>query len=188
MLWKGKTAMLDAEEKTQLLHVARETLQEYLTNGTIPQYSIDEPALRQANGAFVTLKKGGQLRGCIGHMRSNQELYRTVQEMAIAAATEDPRFPPVAEKEFGDVRIEISVLFPMQYVDDVDEIEVGRDGLYITSGPYSGVLLPQVATEQGWDREEFLRGVCFKAGLPDDAWQEGAMLYRFGAQVFGEEG
>jgi AmmeMemoRadiSam system protein B/AmmeMemoRadiSam system protein A len=188
MLWRGETAMLGAEEKAWLLDMARETLQQYLTNGTIPQYSIHEPALRQANGAFVTLKKEGQLRGCIGHMSSSQELYRTVQEMAIAAATEDPRFPPLAEAELGDIQIEISVLFPMQYVDDVDEIEVGTDGLYIILGPYSGVLLPQVAAEQGWNREEFLGGVCSKAGLPDDAWQKGAMLYRFGAQVFGEEG
>jgi AmmeMemoRadiSam system protein A len=188
MFWKGETAMLNAEEKATLLRMARETLEQYLTNGTIPHYSIDKPALQQANGAFVTLKNKGQLRGCIGHMRGSQEIYRTVQEMAIAAATEDPRFQPVSEEEMEEIEIEISVLFPMEYVHSVDEIEVGRDGLYITLGPYSGVLLPQVAAEQGWDREEFLCHVCRKAGLPDDAWQKGAMLYRFSAQVFGEEG
>ena len=187
MFWKGETAMLNAEEKATLLRMARETLEQYLTNGTIPHYSIDKPALQQANGAFVTLKNKGQLRGCIGHMRGSQEIYRTVQEMAIAAATEDPRFHPVSEEDLEEIEIEISVLFPMEYVHSVDEIEVGRDGLYITLGPFSGVLLPQVATEQGWGSEEFLCHVCRKAGLPDDAWQKGAMLYRFGAQVFGEE-
>jgi AmmeMemoRadiSam system protein B/AmmeMemoRadiSam system protein A len=187
MFWKGETGMLNAEEKATLLRVARETLEQYLTNGTMPRYTVDEPALLQANGAFVTLKNRGQLRGCIGQMRASQELFRTVQEMAIAAATEDPRFPPVREEDLKDIHIEISVLFPMQYVNAVDEIEVGRDGLYITLGPYSGVLLPQVATEQGWDRDEFLRNVCLKAGLPTDAWQKDAILYRFAAQVFGED-
>ena len=186
MFWKGETALLNAEEQAMLLQITRETLEQVLTDGTRPQYTVDQPALLQPNGAFVTLKKAGQLRGCIGRMSSSQELYVTVQDVAIAAATEDARFPAVAKQELAEVDIEISVLFPMQYVEKLEEIQVGRDGLCISMGPFSGVLLPQVAIEQGWDREEFLRQVCAKAGLPEDAWQKGAILYRFGAQVFGE--
>ncbi len=187
MFWKGETTMLTQEEQATLLSIARETLQQYLIDKTVPQYQPSEPALKQSGGAFVTLKKKGELRGCIGHMWSNEELYRTVQEVAVAAATEDPRFPAVGKDELGETEIEISVLYPLQYVHAIEEIEVGRDGLYIVLGPYSGVLLPQVATEWGWDRDEFLRQVCFKAGLPADAWKKGAMLYRFAAQVFEED-
>ncbi|MEM4725233.1 MAG: AmmeMemoRadiSam system protein B [Candidatus Hadarchaeum sp.] len=188
MFWKEEATMLllTEEEKATLLRIARETLQQYLSHGNIPKYEVSTPGLLQQSGAFVTLKKKGQLRGCIGHMTSNQALYRTVQEMAIAAAVEDPRFPPVKASELADIEIEISVLSPLYLVQDVNEIQIGRDGLYIIRGPYAGVLLPQVATEWGWDREEFLREVCLKAGLPPDAWQKGAILYRFEAQVFGE--
>jgi AmmeMemoRadiSam system protein B/AmmeMemoRadiSam system protein A len=187
MFWREESTMLNAEDKATLLRMARETLQQYLTSQTIPQYEVTQSGLKGAWGAFVTLQEKGDLRGCIGHMSSNEELYRLVQEMAIAAATEDPRFEPVQAKELPDIDIEISVLSPMQLVKDVSEIEVGRDGLYIVSGPYAGVLLPQVATEWGWDRDEFLREVCLKAGLPTDAWKKGATLYRFSAQVFGEK-
>ena len=179
--------MLNEEEKASLLRMARETLEQYLTHETIPQYDVTQPGLKGAWGAFVTLQEEGDLRGCIGHMWSNQELYLLVQQMAVAAATEDPRFEPVQARELPDLDIEISVLSPMELVKDVSEIEVGRDGLYIVSGPYAGVLLPQVATEWGWDRDEFLREVCLKDGLPTDAWEKGATLYRFGAQVFGEK-
>lgn len=187
MFWREETTMLNEEEKAILLRMARETLQQYLTGETIPQYDVTQPGLKGAWGAFVTLEENGALRGCIGHMWSNEELYRLVQQMAIAAATADPRFEPVQADELPDIDIEISVLSPMQMVKDVSEIEVGRDGLYIIAGPYAGVLLPQVATEWGWDRDEFLRQVCLKAGLPADAWKKGATLYRFSAQVFGEE-
>jgi len=178
--------MLNEEEKATLLRMARETLQQYLTHGTIPQYEVTQAELLASRGAFVTLQETGELRGCIGHMWSNEQLYRLVQQMAIAAATEDPRFEPVQAEELPNIDIELSVLSPMQLVGDVSEIEVGRDGLYIVSGRYAGVLLPQVATEWGWDRDEFLREVCLKAGLPADAWKKGATLYRFSAQVFGE--
>lgn len=179
--------MLNKEEKETLLRMARETLQQYMTRGTIPEYEVTSPALQEAWGAFVTLQEHGQLRGCIGHMWSSEQLYRLVQQMAIAAATEDPRFEPVQQEELADIDIEISVLTPMQVVKDISEVEIGRDGLYIVAGPYAGVLLPQVATEWGWDRDEFLREVCFKAGLPANAWNKGATLYRFSAQVFGEK-
>jgi AmmeMemoRadiSam system protein B/AmmeMemoRadiSam system protein A len=187
MFWKGETAMLNPEEQATLLRIARETLQQYLTDQTAPQYQVSEPALKQMNGAFVTLKENGELRGCIGQMRGRQELYRTVQQMAVAAATEDPRFEAVSKEDLAKLEIEISVLSPMERIQSADEIQVGRDGLYIIVGQYSGVLLPQVATEWGWDRDEFLRQVCMKAGLPPDAWQRpDATLYRFSAQVFRE--
>lgn len=187
MFWKEDSTILNEEEKATLLRMARETLQQYLTNETVPEYDVTQPGLKGAWGAFVTLQENGELRGCIGHMWSNDELYRLVQQMAIAAATGDPRFEPVQAEELSGIDIEISVLSPMQLVKDVSKIEVGHDGLYIIAGPYAGVLLPQVATEWGWDRDEFLSEVCLKAGLPTDAWKKGAMLYRFGAQVFGEK-
>jgi hypothetical protein len=187
MFWKGETPMLGEEDRTNLLRIARQTLGQYLQTGTTPEFAVSSPALLETNGAFVTLKSQGQLRGCIGRMTASQELYRTVQEMAIAAAAEDPRFPAVRLEELEELTIEISVLFPLEYVSNVGQIEIGSDGLYVSYGPFSGVLLPQVATEQGWDREEFLRQVCLKAGLPADAWQKGAILYRFKAQVFAEK-
>ena len=113
-------------------------------------------------------------------------LYQVVSQMAIVAATEDPRFPPVTADELPEIKIEISVLSPPKPVKDVEEIKVGRDGLIIRKGWASGLLLPQVPVEWGWSREEFLRQVSLKAGLPPDAWRE-AELYRFTAQVFGEE-
>jgi hypothetical protein len=178
--------MLDPEEQKTLLHMARETLRQYLQAGTTPHYEVKSPGLQAPCGAFVTLKQGGNLRGCIGHLRSEKELFRTIQEMAKAAGTEDPRFRPVKLAELAQVDIEISVLSPMIQVTDVSEIEVGRDGLYIVSDYRSGVLLPQVATEWGWDRDQFLQQVCRKAGLAPDAWKKGATLYRFSAEVFGE--
>jgi len=179
--------MLKVEEQATLLRMARETLQQYLQDGSMPDYPDASEGLRQPGGAFVTLKQGGELRGCIGQLRSEAELYRTVQEMAIAAATEDPRFYAVSLADLASLQIEISVLSPLQAVRSPDEIEVGRDGLLIEREACSGVLLPQVATEWGWERDEFPRQVCLKAGLPPDAWRRpDATLYRFGAQVFGE--
>jgi AmmeMemoRadiSam system protein B/AmmeMemoRadiSam system protein A len=187
MFWRGETAILDQGQQQWLLQLARETLEQYLDTGTVPMYTREEPALLQPSGAFVTLKKRGQLRGCIGNMHANLELCNTVREMAVAAATKDRRFEPVSAEELSELTIEISVLSPFEYLGDPTEVQVGRDGLYASWGPYSGVLLPQVATEQGWGRKEFLNQVCLKASLPQDAWQQGAILYRFQAQVFSEE-
>ena len=144
------------------------------------------PALQTPQGAFVTITIGGELRGCIGTFREDTPLYRTVAQMAVAAAREDPRFPPLTAAELPKIHVEISALTPMKPVADVREIEVGRHGLYITKGFSSGVLLPQVATEYGWDRTTFLEQTCRKAGLPKNAWQEGAKILSFEAEVFGE--
>ncbi|HNR95543.1 MAG: hypothetical protein BWY10_01016 [Chloroflexi bacterium ADurb.Bin180] len=179
--------MLTDSEKMTLLKLARSTLEAFFADREQPQMDNPSAGLREHCGAFVTLTEQGELRGCIGHLRSEQELYLTIQQMAIAAATEDPRFRPVSAAELALVHIEISVLSPMVRVADVKEIEIGRDGLYIVSGFQSGVLLPQVATEWGWDRDEFLEQVCRKAGLPRNAWRAGSTLYRFSAQVFEEQ-
>jgi AmmeMemoRadiSam system protein A len=133
----------------------------------------------------VTLHKQGRLRGCIGQIHARQPLVRTVAEMAVAAAFEDPRFPPLRREELRDIDIEISVLTPLRRITDVGEIQVGTHGIYLRRGAYSGLLLPQVATEWGWDRNTFLEHTCEKAHLPKDAWKDKkAEIYIFSADVF----
>ncbi len=177
---------LNEEEKKTLLNIARKTIEEYITNGKIPEFKITDENLKVQTGVFVTLKKKGELRGCIGLIKGIKPLYLGVVDMAIAAATQDPRFLPVKKDELKDIEIEISVLTPFEKVKDPEkEIVVGRDGLYIIKGYYSGLLLPQVPVEWGWDRKTFLEQVCYKAGLPKDAWKT-AELYRFQALVFSE--
>jgi AmmeMemoRadiSam system protein A len=125
------------------------------------------------------------LRGCIGHIRADHPLHATIKDMAIAAAFEDPRFSPLSRKEFDKIDIEISVLTPFKRITDINAIEVGKHGIYIVKGFYSGLLLPQVATEYGWDRVAFLEHTCNKAGLPKDAWKEkDTEIYLFSADVF----
>lgn len=144
------------------------------------------PALR-GHGAFVTLHEHGQLRGCIGRMKSDERLPDLVAEMARAAAFEDPRFPPLEAEELDSVEFEITVLGPMENMKDPSELLIGKHGLYIVHRGRAGVLLPQVATEQGWDRWEFLDRVCWKAGLPEGSWKEpGARVYLFEGLAFGE--
>ncbi len=178
---------LTVEDRATLLRLARETLTQYLADGRIPRYDppTDSP-LRTPSAVFVTLKRNGELRGCIGDVVAQMPLYLAVQRRALSAALEDPRFPPVQADELPQLTIEISVLSPLTPVRDVSEITVGTHGLLIVRGDQRGLLLPQVPVEQGWDRDEFLRQVCRKAGLPDDAWRQGAQLYRFTADVFGE--
>jgi AmmeMemoRadiSam system protein B/AmmeMemoRadiSam system protein A len=177
---------LKHEEKKKLLHIARRSFEAKVLGKPIPDFKTDSALLKQKMGAFVTLTKHGQLRGCIGHIRGIEPLYTTVSKMAIAAATEDPRFPQVGPNEIGEIAVEISVLTPFKKIASPDEIQVGRDGLYIEKGYNHGLLLPQVATEYGWDRDEFLQNTCRKAGLPMDAWREGADIFIFSAQVFNE--
>jgi AmmeMemoRadiSam system protein A len=135
----------------------------------------------------VTLKIDGKLRGCIGHITASQPLLETVRKVAWESAFEDPRFPPLTPQELPRVRIEISVLSPFQRIMDVDCIEVGVHGILVRRGGRSGLLLPQVATEEGWNREEFLDRTCRKAGLPLDAWRSPETIIEiFSATVFGE--
>jgi len=177
---------LDGAARTELLGIARRAIAETVRGSQRTEPKSANPALQTPQGAFVTITIGGELRGCIGTFREDTPLYRTVAQMAVAAAREDPRFPPLTAAELPKTRVEISALTPMKPVADVREIEVGRHGLYITKGFNSGVLLPQVATEYGWDRTTFLEQTCRKAGLPKNAWQEGAKILSFEAEVFGE--
>jgi hypothetical protein len=182
---------LTKEQKKALLDLARRTVdavvKEKKDASDVPLDSIKDEALKKQGAAFVTIKKKGELRGCIGQIMARGALDACVRDMAAAAAVQDPRFAPVSTAELKDLEFEISVLTPMEKVTDISTIEVGTDGLYIKKGWYSGLLLPQVATEYGWTREEFLAHTCRKAGLPPDEWKKNVDLFKFSATVFSEK-
>ena len=150
--------------------------------------SEDLQELPEASGAFVTLKRNGQLRGCIGTLECRGPLAEEIARVAVSAAREDPRFDAVRPEELDDLDVEVSVLGPLEEIDprDPSAIEIGRHGLVVEQGHRRGLLLPQVATEWGWHREQFLSHTCTKAGLAPDCWQRGAKVYRFAADVFGD--
>ncbi len=176
---------LSAAERASLLRLARTQIERTL-QGSEPA-ALDAGGSTLGAGAFVSLHVAGRLRGCIGTFETSRPVQEQVREMATAAATRDPRFPPVTTAELPEVDIEISVLTPPRVVDDVSEIVVGRHGLVVTRGYRRGVLLPQVATEHGWDRQTFLEHTCVKAGLPPDSWQAPETVVEvFTAEVFGE--
>ncbi len=175
---------LSPDEKTELLRLAREAVETAVADNRLVHYETQDPAFLGARGAFVTLKKRGELRGCIGYIEPIFPLYDTVIRTAIFAATQDQRFPPVTRRELPELEYEISVLTTPQKIDNPRLIEVGRHGLIISRGENRGLLLPQVATENGWDRETFLNEACLKAGLPPDAWKKGAEISTFEAIVF----
>lgn len=177
---------LTGEEREELLRIARRAATGWLSEGRVPEESPASEKLKAPGAAFVTLTDGGRLRGCIGYTEAIAPLYRTVQECAVASATEDPRFVPLTPGEIGAVRIEISVLTPLLPIRPED-VDVGVHGLMVKRGLRRGLLLPQVPAEHGWDRETFLAQVCRKAGLPGDAWRTGAELFSFMAEVFAEE-
>jgi AmmeMemoRadiSam system protein B/AmmeMemoRadiSam system protein A len=187
MFWRYEPPELTEAQREELLSLVRTTLEGYLENGSIPPYETNDLALVRRSAVFVTLKQGSELRGCIGHTRADLPLYQVVQQMAVAAATEDPRFPPLTPDELAEVTVEISILSPFRRVTDVEQIGVGVHGLMIFKDGHQGLLLPQVPVEQGWDRDEFLANLCLKAGLLEGCWREGATLYAFTAVVFGEE-
>ena len=179
--------MLNEEQRKTLLRIAREAV-EAAARGDTYTPEADDPELQQLGAAFVTLKKRGDLRGCIGAVEAHEPTIASVAHMAHAAALEDPRFPAVRPAEVPDLTIDISLLSPAEEVTDVNEIEVGTHGLIIEQSPNRGLLLPQVPGEWGWDREEFLDHTCRKAGLPKGCWRSGnCRLYAFTAEVFGEE-
>ena len=180
--------MLNTAEKKTLLKIAREAI-EAKAGGKLRLLNpaIESEALKKGSGAFVSLHSNGRLRGCIGVFASKAPLWKTVQENAVAAAFRDPRFSPVEKQELPGIEIEISVLTPLKQITDVNEIEIGRHGIFIKQGPRAGVLLPQVAVEHDFDRETFLAETCLKADLPEDAWQNGADIYIFEAEIFGEK-
>ncbi len=177
---------LTTEEKKELMAIARKSVAKKL-EGRDFNPSSDLEGLQQKAGAFVTIHKEGALRGCIGNFISNAPLYQTVSEMALSAAFKDPRFTPLKIKELNKIDFEISVLSPLREITDISEIEVGKHGIYITKDYDRGVLLPQVATEYGWDRETFLSHTCTKAGLAENEWKKDVKIEIFSAQIFGEK-
>lgn len=178
-------AEYSAEERRMLLRVAHEVI-EAAVNDREVDTTPPTDHLAQPRGAFTTLHARGQLRGCVGYVMPVHSLYRTVAETALAAAFHDTRFFPVTREEAPRLEIEISVLSPLQAI-EADDIEIGRHGLVVTFGSRRGLLLPQVPTEYGWDLKTFLEQTCQKAGLPCDAWERGATLEGFTAEVFGDK-
>ncbi len=174
------------EEKEILRDVVKKTLESVVNGGPVPKFDNFSGKLGEKWGAFVTLTKKGQLRGCIGHIIGDKPLILTVANVTKSAALEDPRFPKVKPSELPDIEFEISVLTPIRKIDNIEEIVVGRDGIIITKGRNNrGLLLPQVATEYGWDRITFLEHTCQKAGLPRDAWKDNdTIIEMFSAEVF----
>ena len=176
---------LNDREKEALRHIAETVIESKARGKPVPEFAIDSPVLKEKRGAFVTINKGGQLRGCIGYIQPYKPLSQTVEEMASQAAFNDPRFDPVTESELPDLEIEISVLTPLKRIKDIEEIEVGKHGILIEKGSYSGLLLPQVATEYGWNRKTFLEHTCLKAGLPTNSWKdEDTVISIFSADIF----
>jgi len=184
----GKAAPpIAAAEKKRLLVIARKTLEESVSSKTVPEIEVREPRLLEKSGVFVTLTIHGQLRGCIGYIKPVAPLYRSVIDMTVAASSKDMRFRPVTKGELKDITIEISVMSPLKLIASEDEIKVGTHGLYIVKGGNAGLLLPQVATQYKWSREEFLQNTCTKAGLPENAWKDReTKVYVFSAQIFSE--
>ncbi len=181
--------MLTQAQRRTLLSIARRSIEDVL-EGRRPELDrsqLDDD-LKRPSGAFVTLHTSrGDLRGCIGSIQAVAPLCEAVVSNAINAAFRDPRFYPVQREELADLQIEISVMSPIEPVANIEEIEVGRDGLIVSRGSRAGLLLPQVATEYAWDRETFLQQTCVKAGLPPDAWHSpDTRIERFSAEVFGE--
>jgi AmmeMemoRadiSam system protein A len=179
--------MLPDSDRTAMIALARDAVTCAVLGGPAP----DPPAIdvfKRVAGAFVTLTAHGELRGCIGQVEPRDPIGAVIVHCAAAAALEDPRFPPVSPIELPSLCIEVSVLTPAEEVVDVERIVVGRHGLIVTHNGCRGLLLPQVATEHGWTRDQFLMHTCRKAGLAKDAWQRGARIYCFEAEVFGDRG
>jgi AmmeMemoRadiSam system protein B/AmmeMemoRadiSam system protein A len=177
---------LEPADKKALLGLARKTINRYLTTETVPLARGLSPDTQEFRGVFVTLKKHGSLRGCIGRLTPEAPLAQLVGAMAIQSALNDHRFRPVTINEMRDIEIELSVLTPMKAVPRAEDIVVGRDGVLLQKGRAGAVFLPQVATEQGWSREEMLDQLCLKAGLPAGSWRSGADFQTFQAIVFHE--
>ena len=174
-------------DKQFLIRIARTVIEAAVSQSPMPAFSRCSPSLMKLSGAFVTLRIGNDLRGCIGYIDAVRPLIDTVKEVAVKSALEDPRFNPLAVEELPSIEIEISVISPMQSIGSIDEIEIGKHGLLIELGNYRGLLLPQVAVEYGWDRETFLSQTARKAGLPSGGWKNpAAKIWTFTAEIFSE--
>ena len=172
-------------ERRLLLNLAREAICASLEQRQLDLIPPSEH-LAEHRGAFTTLHIDGELRGCVGYVFPQYSLYRTIAETAVAAAFDDPRFAALRKDEYPKLEYEISVLSPVTTI-DAEDVEVGKHGLVITYGSRRGLLLPQVPVEHGWDREKFLEQTCIKAGLPSDAWEHGAKIEAFTAEIFGDK-
>jgi AmmeMemoRadiSam system protein A len=178
--------MTNEMDRAALLRLARTAIAAHVAGLPAPEPQLDG-ILARCGGAFVTLMGGdGSLRGCIGHLAATEPLGRVIPRCAVSAASQDPRFAAVEAAEVDRLQIEVSLLGPLERIASDAEIEIGRHGLVVERGRHRGLLLPQVATEWSWDVPTFLAHTCRKAGLPDDAWKDGATLWRFEAEVFGE--
>jgi AmmeMemoRadiSam system protein A len=177
---------LTPEEERAALQLARRALEFYFETGENLRSPIVSGPLKEKRGAFVTLHVDGELRGCIGYPLPVKPLDETIIEMAVAAASQDTRFEPLADKELKKLKIEISVLSLPEPVSDPGQVRVGCHGIIVSKGFHRGLLLPQVPVEHAWDREDYLCHGCLKAGLPPDAWKKGAKIELFSAQVFSE--
>ncbi len=187
---EGGVQPLNAQQKAILADLARRTVDMYVGEKKVPQIKPADPRLSEQEGVFVTLTKHGELRGCIGHIIGDQPLWKTVVEMAVAAASQDPRFPAVTPEELKDITVEVSVLSKPRKISDPGEIKLGTHGVIVSRGPFNkGVFLPQVATETGWDMDQFMGELCSqKAGLPRDCWKDkNTTVEIFTADVFGEK-
>lgn len=175
-------SVLTKEEKEQLLSLAKDTIVTYVSTGKTPDVGIKDPRLAANGATFVTIKRNHNLRGCIGNLQSVMPLYRSVIMNAVSASSRDPRFSPMTREELKDMEVEISILSPFAPLRDIKQIEIGKHGLFLVKGPNSGLLLPQVPTEFGWDTKTFLEQLSLKAGLSKDAWKD-AELFSFTAEI-----
>ncbi|HID96792.1 MAG TPA: AmmeMemoRadiSam system protein A [Thermodesulfobacteriaceae bacterium] len=176
---------LTEQERRFLLNLAGSAIESELEGRPFTLPMVTNSRLLEHQGAFVTIHIRGRLRGCIGTFTADKPLYETIADMALSAAFRDPRFPPLTPSEFKDIDIEISVLSPMKLISEINEIEIGTHGIYIVNGPWRGVLLPQVATEHGWDQTTFLDQTCIKAGLAPGCWKDPeTRIYIFSAEIF----
>ena len=178
-------SMTTEDDRRLLLRIARDAVEAHVTGR--PQPAVEGTGvLARLGGVFVTIHNRGALRGCIGHIDANEPLGVIVPRCAIASCSSDPRFPAISAAELTDIELELSLLGPLEPIGGPADIEIGRHGLVVEHGWKRGLLLPQVATEWGWDAVTFLAQTCHKAGLPRGAWESGAKLWRFSAEVFGE--
>lgn len=187
---QSTTFDVDPEQGAWAVRHARDVVEEAVAAGSRPpEPKNPDPVFEVESGAFVTLHKAEDLRGCIGRPRPTQPLLEALRSAAVGAATDDPRFPPVGTGELPEITVEVSLLSPPRALEAVEPgvVTVGQDGLIVSQGGQSGLLLPQVPVDQGWDAEAFLRATCRKAGLPEDCWDHPeTRVDRFQAQVFAE--
>ncbi|NQT97477.1 MAG: AmmeMemoRadiSam system protein A [Candidatus Marinimicrobia bacterium] len=187
MLKKRKQSQFSGftkDQKKYLLEIARKAILQYLDGNFIPHKQAIESILKQQRGAFVTLRRNGKLRGCIGQTDAAQSVEEIVRLMAVQAAFHDWRFNPVESSELAEIEIEISILTPKKAINNPEEIVLGRDGIALRKGGYSALFLPQVAIENSWDLRQTLNHLCHKAGLPHDSWKSQVQFFIFQAEIF----